>query len=90
MYKPPLPDTANVSGGAGDDVWASVYPDLILHDSYKQPILLFHEKMAECLRPGKNVAYEQHSSVASQTFAPSLPNLDNLRALVPRLPVLLN
>lgn len=81
MFRPPKPDIANVSGGAGGDVWASVYPDLVLHNSYKEPILLFHEKMAECLRPGRNVLYWKHAFESMYMFpAGNIPHSDVARS----------
>jgi hypothetical protein len=39
-----------VSGGNGRGVWRSRYEDVMVQDSYKEPMLLFHKKFAECFQ----------------------------------------
>lgn len=55
VFRPPQPDIYNVSGGAGDDVYRSVYGDIMVRPDYREPILAFHRKFAACLRPGTGV-----------------------------------
>eukprot|EP00041_Stephanoeca_diplocostata_P006110 m.75669 g.75669 ORF g.75669 m.75669 type:complete len:468 (+) comp16182_c0_seq2:79-1482(+) len=68
VFKPATPDTANISGGAGDDVYHTVYDDLIVHDAFKEPILQFHTKFAQCMQPGTNVLYWKHAFESMYLF----------------------
>jgi hypothetical protein len=50
------PDIFKVSGGNGRGVWRSRYEDVVVRDSYKEPMVLFHKKFAECFQvvlPGR-------------------------------------
>lgn len=56
------------AGGAGDDVYHTVYDDLIVHDAFKEPILQFHTKFAQCMQPGQNVMYWKHAFESMYLF----------------------
>ena len=42
------PDINNVTGGDGSGVWRSHYLDIVVRDTYIEPMLLFHTKFASC------------------------------------------
>lgn len=69
------PDVFGVTGGDGHNVWRSRYTDVMVRESYREPMLLFHRKFASCFRDTPTAPhYWKHAFESCYIFPDAVPS----------------
>jgi len=67
----------DANGVPGPVFWATVYKDAMVRDSFKEPILLFHVKFAQCLKDYPTVPrFWKHSFESAYFFPQTYTNAE--------------